>query len=190
MKNMIRILCTLFCAAMLAFAAPMNAPASADVPGELSLRARVEASGRAITLGDVFTGAGAEAGRAIAPAPPAGQMTSLSPAFLAAAARSAGFTWTPPSGLNEVRVVTPGGARALLAPANASGASNYGVSANLVQRGDSIALVFSAPGVTMSARARALEAGSLGQSIRVSNLQSNRIVDAVVTGSGAAEAAR
>jgi hypothetical protein len=37
MKNMIRILCTLFCAAMLAFAAPMNAPASADVPGELSL---------------------------------------------------------------------------------------------------------------------------------------------------------
>jgi hypothetical protein len=117
-------------------------------------------------------------------------MTSLSPAFLAAAARSAGFNWTPPSGLNEVRVVTPGGARALLAPANASGASNYGDSANLVQRGETIALVFSAPGVTMSARARALEAGSLGQSIRVSNLQSNRIVDAVVTGSGAAEAAR
>ena len=68
-----------------ALALSVSAPAFADTP--VTLRPRIEANGPAITLGDVFVGAGDVAGRAIAPSPSAGQMTSLPADFLAAAER-------------------------------------------------------------------------------------------------------
>lgn len=167
----------LLCAALLGLAAP----AFADT---VSLRPRIEANGAAITLGDVFDGAGAEAGRAIAPAPPPGQIARLSPQFLAAAAQSAGHSWTPPSGVREIQVVRPGGARATLAP---RGGETQSAAAELaVRRGETVMLVFSAPGMQLTSRARAMQDGAVGEPIRLLNLQSNRTIDAIVTGPGAA----
>jgi hypothetical protein len=151
----------------------------------VTLRPRIEASGPAVTMGDVFVGAPANiAGRAIAPAPPAGQMSSISMPVLAAAASAAGLDFTPPAGVNAVQVVRPGGARATL-PASGGGRS---VADAAVRRGETVTLEYAAPGLSLSMRARALEDGAVGDSVRFLNTSSNRTIEAVVTGPGAARA--
>lgn len=148
----------------------------------VALKARVEASGAAITLGDVFDGAGAVAGRAIAPAPPPGQTASLSAPLLAAAASAAGLDWTPPPGLESVRVVRPGGMRATL-PAQA--ASTQTADNAAVRRGQAVSVVYQVPGIQIrQAGLRALEDGAVGQVIRLQH--GERTIEAVVTGLGAA----
>ncbi len=164
-----------FCALALLIAAP----ALADT---VQLRPRIEASGPAVTFGDVFTGAGAVASRAIAPAPSPGQSSALSAQFLVAAAESAGLDWTPPAGVTQVRVVRPGGARATIAAESGGGGETA------VRRGETIELVYVAPGLQLTTRARALNNAGVGEPVRLVNLQSNRTVEAVVTGPGAAAA--
>ncbi|MBY0563437.1 MAG: flagella basal body P-ring formation protein FlgA [Hyphomonadaceae bacterium] len=162
------------------------AAAQAAFADTVSLRARVEASGPAITMGDVFDGAPAEiAQRAIAPAPPPGQITQLSVPVLAAAASAAGLEWTPPAGLQHVQVVRPGGARAMVAPTNGGGRS---IADAAIRRGELVSLSYEAPGMMLTMRARALEDGAVGQTVRLVNTASNRTIDAVVTGPGAARA--
>jgi flagella basal body P-ring formation protein FlgA len=151
----------------------------------VTLRPRIEANGPAVTMGDVFEGAPASvAGRAIAPSPPAGQIASISMPVIAAAASAAGLDFTPPSGVNSVQVVRPGGARATL-PANSGGRV---LADAVVRRGDTVTLVYEAPGLSLSMRTRALEDAALGQSVRLINTASNRTIDAIVTGPGAARA--
>lgn len=151
----------------------------------VTLRTRVEASGRAVTLGDVFDGAGAAASRAIAPAPPPGQMSTISVPVLAAAASAAGLQWTPPADLTEVRVVRPAGMRATLPAAN-SGARS--VSDAAVRRGEMVSIVFLSAGIQLATRARALEDAAVGQSVRLTNTASNRTIEAIVTAPGMARA--
>jgi flagella basal body P-ring formation protein FlgA len=151
----------------------------------VTLRPRIEASGAAITMGDVFEGAPANiAARALAPSPPPGQIASLSMPVLSAAASAAGLDFTAPAGVNAVQVVRPGGARATL-PA-AAGARTMADAA--VRRGETVSLTYQMPGMSLSMRARALEDGAIGQGIRLLNTASNRTIDAVVTGPGAARA--
>jgi flagella basal body P-ring formation protein FlgA len=151
----------------------------------VTLRTRIEASGPAITMGDVFVGAPANvAGRALAPAPPPGQIASISMPVLSAAASAAGLDFTAPSGVNSVQVVRPGGARATL-PAATGGRTMADAA---VRRGESVSLVYQMPGMAIALRARALEDGAVGQPIRLLNTASNRTIDAVVTGPGAARA--
>jgi len=178
-----RTLCTFVVATLLTLA-----PAWADV----TLRDRVEASGPAVTLGDVFNGTGAASGRAIAPAPSPGQVSILSPAVLTAAASAAGLDWTPPANLNAVRVTRPGGARATLPPQTptnfANGGSTQSIGDAAVHRGEMVTLVYRLPGMELSAHARAVEDGAIGQTIRLTNLTSNRVIDATITGPGVADA--
>lgn len=54
----------------------------------------------------------------------------------------------------------------------------------LVRRDDVVAIVFERPGLTLSVRGRSLSNGSRGDVIAVTNLQSNRIVQAEVSGPG------
>lgn len=151
----------------------------------VTLRPRIEASGPAVTMGDVFEGAPADvARRAIAPSPPAGQLASISMPVLAAAASAAGLDFTPPAGVNSIQVVRPGGARATL-PASTGGRT---IADAAVRRGETVTLVYAAPGMSLTMRARALEDGAVGQSVRLLNISSNRTIDAVVTGPGAARA--
>lgn len=146
------------------------------------LRERIVAQGPAVTLGDLFENAGEAAGRAVAPSPGPGQTARFSARFVSAAAAAAGLDWTPPEGLDEI-VVSRSGGRGTGA-ARVPGAGEEAA----IRRGDMITLVYVAPGLQLTTRARALEDGAVGEAIRAVNLQSNVTVDAVVTGPGAASA--
>jgi flagella basal body P-ring formation protein FlgA len=54
----------------------------------------------------------------------------------------------------------------------------------LVARGGAVSIVFEGPNLTLVARGRALEDGAAGQTIRVANAQSDRVVEARVDGPG------
>ncbi len=54
----------------------------------------------------------------------------------------------------------------------------------LVKRNDLVLMVLQEPGMSLTAQGKALEDGGAGSVIRVSNVQSDRIVDAVVVESG------
>lgn len=56
----------------------------------------------------------------------------------------------------------------------------------LVHKGDLVTLVLETPLMQLTAQAKALEDGAMGATIRVANTQSNRVIDAAVTGPGAA----
>lgn len=56
----------------------------------------------------------------------------------------------------------------------------------VIHRGDIVSLVFTVPGLTLTARARALEDAGADEIARFINLQSNRTVDAMVEGPGRA----
>lgn len=151
----------------------------------VSLRPRIEANSSAVTMGDVFDGVPSEiAGRALSPAPAPGQVGSLQVSMISAAASAAGLDFTPPPGVRAVQVIRPGGARATL-PAMSGGQT---IADAAVRRGDFVNLVYEAPGMSLNMRARALEDGAIGQGIRLINTASNRTIDAVVTGPGAARA--
>ncbi|MCX7358390.1 MAG: flagellar basal body P-ring formation chaperone FlgA [Alphaproteobacteria bacterium] len=151
----------------------------------VSLRPRIEASGPAVTMGDVFSGVSSDiAGRALAPAPQPGQVGSLQMSVLSAAASAAGLDFTPPPGVLAVQMIRPGGARATL-PATSGGRT---IADAAVRRGDFVNLVYEMPGMSLNMRARALEDGAVGQGIRLVNTSSNRTIDAIVTGPGAARA--
>jgi len=172
----------------------------------VTLRNRIEANGAMVTLGDAFVGTGALSSRPIAPAPPAGQMGSLPMAVLTAAASVAGFDFTPPAGVDAVQVVHPSGARATIAPiggtpvtsvpvgaplmaTNASNASYQNSSSTAaIRRGDAVMLVYQSGGIMLSMRTQAMQDGNVGQSVRLMNPSSNRVVLGVVTGPGAASA--
>jgi len=56
----------------------------------------------------------------------------------------------------------------------------------VISRGEIVSLVFTAPGISLNARARALEDAGADEIIRFVNLQSNRTVEAMVEGPGRA----
>jgi len=173
----------------------------------VTLRNRIEANGAMVTLGDAFVGTGALSSRPIAPAPPAGQMGSLPMAVLAASASVAGFDFTPPAGVDAVQIVHPSGARATVAPTGgapvtaASVPAGAPIGANIVntgyqnantnaaiRRGDAVMVIYQSGGVTLSMRTQAMQDAAVGQSVRLMNPSSNRVVLGVVTGPGAASA--
>jgi len=52
----------------------------------------------------------------------------------------------------------------------------------IVQRSDSVTIVYQAPGITLTLRGQAQEPGALGDTISVLNVESKRVVSGVVTG--------
>ncbi|MGN6460546.1 MAG: flagellar basal body P-ring formation chaperone FlgA, partial [Pseudolabrys sp.] len=54
----------------------------------------------------------------------------------------------------------------------------------LVQRDASVTLVYAAPGITLTVRGKANEAGAEGDIISVTNLQSKRVIQGTVTADG------
>lgn len=162
------------------------APANAQTP--VSLRTSIEADGPAVTLGDFFENAGPAGARAVAPAPGAGRTATFSPRFLQAAARAAGLDWTPPEGMTAILVAGRGGTGATAPRFQSASTPTTASGAIAVRRGETVTLVYVAPGLQLTTRARALGDASIGDSVRLVNLTSNRTVDAVVTGVGAAAA--
>jgi flagella basal body P-ring formation protein FlgA len=116
----------------------------------------------------------------------------LSAAFLSAAAEAAGLDWTPPDGLRQVevrgRAVPARTASAMAVRAGEAPFSEARSEGLGVRKGETVVLSYAAPGVRLSLRARALSPARVGETVRVLNLQSNREIDAIVTGPGAARA--
>jgi len=56
----------------------------------------------------------------------------------------------------------------------------------LVNRGETVTMVLTTPAMQLTAKGRALQHGSQGDTIRISNLQTNTVLDAVVIGPGQA----
>jgi flagellar basal body P-ring formation protein FlgA len=54
----------------------------------------------------------------------------------------------------------------------------------IVTRGDSVTLVYQAPGITLTLRGQAQDSGGLGDSVSVLNLETKRIVQGVISGPG------
>jgi len=54
----------------------------------------------------------------------------------------------------------------------------------LVSRGQTVTMVLITPSMQLTAKGRALQAGSKGDTIRISNVQTSTVIDAVITGSG------
>lgn len=150
----------------------------------VTLRNTIEASGPVVTLGDLFAEAGPAAGRAVAPAPTSGRTATFSPRFVQAAANAAGLDWTPPQGMTAILVTGRGGG----ASAARFQSTSTPTGDIAVRRGEIVTLVYVAPGLQLTTRARAAGDGGVGDTVRLVNLQSNRTVDAVVTGVGAATA--
>ena len=163
---------------------------------QVTLRASIETSGPAVTLGDLFTNAGPVSGRAVTPAPGAGRTANLPARFVQAAASAAGLEWTAPEGLSAITVTGRGGrgggvetAAATTASPSARFERTAAPSGDVaVRRGEMVTLVYVAPGMQLTTRARATADAAIGDPVRVVNLQSNRTVDATVTGVGAASA--
>jgi flagellar basal body P-ring formation protein FlgA len=149
------------------------------------LRANIEARGPALTFGDVFVDAGAASAKPIAPAPAPGQTGDYSARFIAAAAAAEGIDWTPPQGLDAIRVARPiENARAASAAAFRQGAPGRVQAA--IRANDAVTLTYQTGGVRLTLRGRAISAAGIGETVRVLNIQSNRTVDAIVDGPGAA----
>jgi flagella basal body P-ring formation protein FlgA len=55
---------------------------------------------------------------------------------------------------------------------------------DVVQRGDAVTIFYEAPGVVLTVRGKALDVGAIGDTIGVTNIQSNRNLQATVDGPG------
>ncbi|MGE3143816.1 MAG: flagellar basal body P-ring formation chaperone FlgA [Hyphomonadaceae bacterium] len=176
---MLRAFTALFAIFALAGAAFADAPA-------LRLRDNIVVSGPAITLGDIFENAGEAGARAVALSPPPGQSGAFSAQYMANAALAAGLAWAPPQGMTQIIISRAGqDARFQRTAASVMRAAD-GAREAAVRRGDTITLAFTAPGLELTTRARALSDGAVGQTIRAVNLQSNREIDVTITAAGAA----
>lgn len=56
----------------------------------------------------------------------------------------------------------------------------------LVKRGEPVMIFYQVPGIVLTARGKAEESGSLGDTINILNIQSKRVIQGVVTGPGQA----
>jgi flagella basal body P-ring formation protein FlgA len=173
----------------------LAAPALA---GPVSLKSNpVDADG-AVTLGDVFDGAGPAAGVVV------GRRSGPSVVFeagqLQAMARQAGLDWSNPNGLRRVVV-----RHAASAPAEGGSPSPAAVAAavpasfapaprrsawadRIISRNDIVEVLYEADGLRLTISGRAEGNAAEGQRLAIRNLQSGRVFDAVAVAPGQAVA--
>jgi flagella basal body P-ring formation protein FlgA len=80
--------------------------------------------------------------------------------------------------VDKITVLGAGAARAQ--------AASFTTAAPAVRRGDTVVMVYVAPGVQLTTRGKAMNDAAIGQSVKLTNLQSNKTVDAIVTAPGTA----
>lgn len=84
--------------------------------------------------------------------------------------------------LTDAKLVAGLAARHALRPGQTLSAADL-MKPEIVARSDSVTIVYRVPGVTLTLRGQAQEAGALGDTISVLNVDSKRVVQAVVSGS-------
>jgi flagella basal body P-ring formation protein FlgA len=173
------------------------------------LRPNVRTDDAMLTLGEVLDGAGAAHLVVVAQIPRAGQTVTLDAGQVQALAAQNGVVWSNARSVRRIIATRTGGAavpQALPAPA-APNLDDYtapgfdmpdtvttaapapapqpqrpAAAPLIVKKGDSVRILYISEGMTLSVKGRALEDGRLGQTIRLTNVDSNRVLDARITG--------
>ncbi|MGD0023403.1 MAG: flagellar basal body P-ring formation chaperone FlgA [Xanthobacteraceae bacterium] len=89
----------------------------------------------------------------------------------------------PDGAITDIGAVVGLAARHQLRPGQPLAAADL-MKPEIVQRNDTVTLVYQAPGLTLTLRGQAQEAGALGNTIGVLNVQTKRVVQGIVTGAG------
>lgn len=179
------------------------------------LRPSVRTDDAMLTLGEVLDGAGAAHLVVVAQIPRAGQTVTLDAGQVQALAAQNGVTWANSRSVRRIVATRSGGTLPVqAAPAPAQAAPNLddytapgfdmpGAAATaepapqpqpvrpvaapiIVKKGDSVRVMYISDGMTLSVKGRAMEDGRVGQTIRLTNVDSNRVLDARITGAGSA----
>lgn len=178
-------------------------PAVASAQTTLTLRAvTTDADGR-ITLGDLFTNAGAAAQVQVGTR--TGPSAVLDAAAVQTLAARAGVYWDNPRGLRRIIVTqgpdgdgsaqpaqfTPGAPTQAQRPTQAGwpAAATPGSSGvAVIRREDTVAVTWSSGGLSLTMSGTAQRDAAVGDTIQVMNLSSKKLIDAVATGPGTAVA--
>lgn len=181
-------------ALILAAAAALLVAAPA-LAGPVSLKANPVDVDGAVTLGDVFDGAGSAAGVVV------GRRSGPSVVFeagqLQTLARQAGLDWANPNGLRRVVVRHAAAAPADAAPPAAAAAPvpaspapapvrRSAYADRIISRNDIVEVLYEADGLRLTISGRAEGNAAEGQRLAIRNLQSGRVFDAVAVAPGQA----
>lgn len=179
---------------LLVLALGLVAAATPALADPVTLRASPQDADGRVTLGDIFDGAGAAAGVLVAER--VGPSVVLPTHQVQAAARAAGLDWANPQGLRRIvvrRAPEAVGPEAAGAPAAAPGAFAAVATpvratpgAAVIQRGDSVQVIYELEGVRLTITGRAQRNAAVGQPVPVLNLQSGRVIEAVAAAPGRA----
>ncbi|MDI7773797.1 flagellar basal body P-ring formation chaperone FlgA [Asticcacaulis sp. EMRT-3] len=188
-----------------ALLAPVSAAATANAAGLLVLRGTTSDGDGRITLGDLFANAGAASNVQVGTR--SGPTAVLDAGIVQAMAARAGVYWDNPRGLRRIIVTAgpDGGAGQALpqsanigASAAASSPSGWPQTASaaygpasgpvVVKRDDSVAVTWSANGLSLTMSGQAEKDGAVGDLIQIQNTSSKKSIDAVITGPGTAVA--
>lgn len=169
--------------------------AAPALAGPVSLKANPVDVDGAVTLGDVFDGAGSAAGVVV------GRRSGPSVVFeagqLQTLARQAGLDWANPNGLRRVVVRHAAAAPADAAPPAAAAAPvpaspapapvrRSAYADRIISRNDIVEVLYEADGLRLTISGRAEGNAAEGQRLAIRNLQSGRVFDAVAVAPGQA----
>lgn len=169
--------------------------AAPALAGPVSLKANPVDVDGAVTLGDVFDGAGSAAGVVV------GRRSGPSVVFeagqLQTLARQAGLDWANPNGLRRVVVrhaaaapadaASPSAAAAPVAASPAPAPVRRSAYADrIISRNDIVEVLYEADGLRLTISGRAEGNAAEGQRLAIRNLQSGRVFDAVAVAPGQA----
>lgn len=169
--------------------------AAPALAGPVSLKANPVDVDGAVTLGDVFDGAGSAAGVVVARR--SGPSVVFEAGQLQTLARQAGLDWANPNGLRRVVVRHAAAAPADAAPPAAAAAPvpaspapapvrRSAYADRIISRNDIVEVLYEADGLRLTISGRAEGNAAEGQRLAIRNLQSGRVFDAVAVAPGQA----
>ena len=193
-----RLGAALFCATASLF---MAAQAFAADLTAVRLKPSVNVEGADIRMGDLFDGAGDAALSVFGMAPGPGRSMSYSASYVQAKAKQAGLKWENAENLSTVTIARGGefgdrtSSSAMGSTANAEDpfaptqkiAAPRSGAADL-KRGDTVQIIYRAPGMQLMATGKATSDASVGGKARAVNLRSNKTVDGTLVSPGRMEA--
>lgn len=188
----------LFCAAASLF---VSAQAFAADLIDVRIKPSVNVESSDIRMGDIFNGAGDAAMNVFGMAPGPGRSMSYSASYVQAKAKQAGLRWDNAENLATVTIARGGGdGGERMAATTASSAADDPFTPNAqkaapqrtgaadLKRGDTVQIVYRAPGMQLMATGKAMSDATIGGKARAVNLRSNKTVDGTLVAPGRIEA--
>lgn len=162
------------------------------------LKPSVNVESSDIRMGDLFDGAGDAAMSVFGMAPGPGRSMSYSATYIQAKAKQAGLQWDNAERLSTVTIARGGDGFERVASAPAAADDPFtpmsdkpapqSTGAKDLKRGDTVQIVYRAPGMQLMATGKATSDASVGGKARAVNLRSNKTVDGMLVSPGRIEA--